>query len=152
MKGLIGLSLASYPRESERPWYVIPNSKRRIMRRRGAGLRLTADIGRPYKCIIDERGSYQLEDWLYFLVTYSLHVLDTDMLEPRMQEMWTLLRGALLHYIRYQVVNGDPCGRGSSFHPAARTAAAANLRRFAMLVEKVFFCTHLTFWCVRGAK
>ena len=143
VKGLIGLSLASYSKESERPWYVIPHSKRRIMRRQGAGLRLTADIGRPYKCIVHDRGSYQLDDWLYFLETYSLHVLDTDMLEPRMQEMWTLLRGALLHYFRYQVVNGDPCGCGSSFHHSARAAAAANLRRFAVLVEKVFFCTHL---------
>ncbi|KAK9906510.1 hypothetical protein WJX75_003063 [Coccomyxa subellipsoidea] len=44
-----GLALATYASEAQRPWFVIPHSRRATMRQRGAGITLTADFGRPAK-------------------------------------------------------------------------------------------------------
>lgn len=139
------LALSKFSQASDRQWYMIPHSKRRIMRQRGANMILTGDQGRPYRCILKYRGSWHLDDWLAWLETYSLHVVGTDILEQRMQHMWELLRKSLLHYFRLHVVGDDPTGPGSSFSPAARKAAARQLRQFATLAEQnglVQLCTY----------
>ena len=50
VKGFLDVALAKYARESDRPWYVLPNAKRRIMVARGQAIVLTADFNRPYRC------------------------------------------------------------------------------------------------------
>ncbi|DBA84634.1 TPA: hypothetical protein ACH3X1_005997 [Trebouxia sp. C0004] len=54
-------------------------TKRSIMRERGKKIRLTAEFGRPYKCIVDSFKSYKLDDWLHFLEIFSL-ILPESML------------------------------------------------------------------------
>ncbi len=63
-----------------------------VLRERGKKLRLTAEFGRPYKCIVDSFKAYQLVEWLHFLETFSLFVLRHDVLSDVMQEMWDKLR------------------------------------------------------------
>ena len=50
VKGFLDVVLGRYARESERPWYMLPNAKRRTMVARGQELVLTADFNRPYRC------------------------------------------------------------------------------------------------------
>lgn len=83
LKGFMEVALADYTGDCPAP--VIPRKLRDVMRKRGELLRLTADFGRPYKCIVRSLRSYQLDDWLHFLETFSLFVLQRDVLPPLMQ-------------------------------------------------------------------
>ncbi|DBB05419.1 TPA: hypothetical protein ACH3X1_016704 [Trebouxia sp. C0004] len=94
VKAFVGMSMSDY--QGECPQHMIPRTKRSIMRERGKKIRLTAEFGRPYKCIVDSFKSYKLDDWLHFLATFSLYVLQEDMLHPSMQAMWQKLRQACL--------------------------------------------------------
>ena len=51
VKGFLDVVLGKYARESERPWFVLPNRKRRTMVARSQALVLTADFNRPYRCL-----------------------------------------------------------------------------------------------------
>ena len=51
--------------------------------------------------------------------------------------IWAACRASLLHYFRVQVVDGDPVGPGSTFHPAERQAAHQKLLQYAAMVEEV---------------
>ena len=82
-----------------------------------------------------QRGYWQLDDFMYFLESFSLHVLQDDVLEPRCQRMWQLLRSSLLHYLRLTVVDSNPVGPGSSFSEACRTLARDELLEYAKLLE-----------------
>ena len=82
-----------------------------------------------------QRGYWQLDDFLYFTESFSLHVLQEDILEPRCQRMWQLLRSSLLHYLRLTVVDGNPVGPGSLLSEAARTQARNQLLDYAKLLE-----------------
>ena len=84
-------ALADY-QGSECPQHVISKPLRKEMRRRGQQLRLTAEFGRPYRCIVDSFKSYQLDDWLHFLETFSLYGVQGDMLDNVMQDMWDKMR------------------------------------------------------------
>ena len=74
------------------PPHVISKLLRRAMRARGKMLRLPAEFGRPYKCVVDSLRSYYLDDWLHFLETFSAFILQDDILDSVMQEMWQKLR------------------------------------------------------------
>lgn len=55
------------------------------MRPRGQGIVLTDNFGRPYRCVVDHRGDWHLDNWLNLMETFSLHVADEDSLQPNMQ-------------------------------------------------------------------
>lgn len=102
LKGFVGFLLSDFTGEC--PLHIIPRKNRAIMRERGKKLRLTAEFGRPYRCIVDSYKSFQLVDWLHFLET-SLFVLRTDVLDEVMQKMWDRLRyGALTHVLNNLVL------------------------------------------------
>ena len=48
--------------QGECPQHVIPRTKRSIMREHGKKTRLTAEFGRPYKCIVDSFKSCKLDE------------------------------------------------------------------------------------------
>ncbi|DBB03150.1 TPA: hypothetical protein ACH3X1_013321 [Trebouxia sp. C0004] len=135
VKGFMAFLLSDYS-GSNCPEHVIPKKLRSLMRERGKKLRLTAEFGRPYKCIVDSFKSYQLVDWLHFLETFSLFVLRHDILGSVMQELWDKLRSALLHYFRIVVVDDDLLAPGSTFNNDVRHQAQGNLLRYASLVEQ----------------
>ena len=63
---------------------MVTNEGRAKMRHLGRGVRVVADLGRPYRCIYHRRGYYTCEDWLAFTETYSLLLLrHNDILEPQ---------------------------------------------------------------------
>ena len=95
IKGFMEVALADYTGDCSAP--VISRKLRDVMRKRGELLRLTAEFGRPYKCIVRSLRSYQLDDWLHFLEAFSLFVLQRDVLPPLMQSMWDKLRYSCLH-------------------------------------------------------
>lgn len=74
------------------PSHVISKQDRAVMQDRGKRIKLTADFGRPYKCIVDSHKSYLLDDWLHFLETCSLYILQADMLDDLVQDVLQKLR------------------------------------------------------------
>ena len=63
---------------------MLTNEGRAKLRHLGRGVRVVADLGRPYRCIYHRRGYYTCEDWLAFTETYSLLLLrHNDILEPQ---------------------------------------------------------------------
>jgi len=63
------------------------------MKQRGKELQLTAEFGRPYRCVVSDFRLYQLDDWLHFLETFSLYIF-RGLLPSLLDEMWQLLRSA----------------------------------------------------------
>lgn len=90
VKGFLAEALADYTGDC--PLHVISRNDRTTMRNRGKRLRLTAEFGRPYKCVVDSFKSYLLDDWLHFLETFSLYILQGNILDGVMQDMWLKLR------------------------------------------------------------
>ena len=80
------------------------------------------------RCIVTSRADWQMDEWLHFLETFSLYVIQNDCLPAASQRMWTLLRSSLLHYIR---------SVASTSTAEARRTAAAQLMSYAKLAEKV---------------
>ena len=95
LKGFMELMLADYTGDCPAP--VIPRKLRNVMHKRGELLRLTADFGRPYKWIVRSSRSYQLDDWLHFLETLNLFILQRNILTLLMQSMLDKLRYSHLH-------------------------------------------------------
>lgn len=91
VKKFITTALEDYGDEADRPAYCVSRRNRAIMRQRGKEIRLTAEFGRPYRCVVTEYRLFQLDDWLHFLETFSLYIF-RGLLPPIMEEMWLLLR------------------------------------------------------------
>jgi len=91
VKKFVTIALQDYAEEAYRPPYCIPKSNRGQIKQRGKDMQLTAEFGRPYRCVISDFRLYQLDDWLHFLETFSLYLFK-DLLPPLLQEMWQLLR------------------------------------------------------------
>ena len=98
LKNFVTFLLSDYT-GSEPPSHVVSKRSRRVLRDRGTKLRLTAEFGRPYKCIVDSLKSYQLVDWLHFLETFSWIILRNDILDVLMQSMWDKLRYMLMQCV-----------------------------------------------------
>ncbi|DBA87963.1 TPA: hypothetical protein ACH3X1_004948 [Trebouxia sp. C0004] len=160
VQGFMAVLLSDYS-GSDCPQHVIPKKLRSLMRERGKKMRLTAEFGRPYKCIVDLFKAYQLVDWLHFLETFSLFVLRHDILgsckscgtssgnlapslygNKRMLHNATWLKRALVDRSRvaaalpYVVVDDDLLAPGRTFNNDVRHQAQGNLLRCASLVEQ----------------
>ena len=80
--------------------FVADRGQRAELKKRGSQLRLTSDFGRPYKCVVAYWKSYQLDEWLHFLETFSLHLFAATIMPAHMWTMWTLLRSDILSLMR----------------------------------------------------
>ena len=95
------------------------------------------DRGRPYKCIIDARGSYVIEDWMNFLLDDSLYIM-TNVFDycPRLGEALDCLRTHAMHHF-----TREPTSVG---YEASRVVAHNSIMRFGIIMEELElyrFCT-----------
>ena len=98
--------LAKYGREeTHRPWWVIQHAKRAVMRERGARVSMPADMGRAYRDVPEHHKDWLLHEWVVWVESISLHVLEDDILHPQLQPLWDALRSGMLHHLRLE---GDP--------------------------------------------
>ena len=104
LRKFIGCLLKDFPSEAERPWYALDHPARGLLRARGAAIRVTAEFGRPYREITRNYRSWQLDEWLHFLETFSLLLLTRELMDSRMWRMWTYLR-----YVARQCIVPSMC-------------------------------------------
>ena len=72
----------------EDAWYVVDDVGRAVLRQRGAEIQVTSEFGRSYKCVVDQRGSYTMEDWLVLTETFSQLLLrHNDILHPMVSSL-----------------------------------------------------------------
>jgi hypothetical protein len=120
--------------DNDLPKYVMRPAARKKVKARGDALSITNDFNRPYKDIVDRRGSYVMEDWLNFVDSFSLYVLgagaDADDIWPcdEMRQAWWELRGAIIHYTRHHA---------EGFTDEARQKARKSLYAYSRLMEQV---------------
>lgn len=108
------------------------------MSSRACLLTSTIDFGRPYKDIVDDKGTWTMEEWLHWALDWSVGILqpytsgnstvpiihDTDVMR-----MWTALRHIVLHFMR-------PFEDHAEAQEQERVAES--LKTYSCLVEKVF--------------
>ncbi|BDA42812.1 hypothetical protein COCOBI_03-7050 [Coccomyxa sp. Obi] len=127
VKGLWEKILYKGKRTEDVAWYTLSDEKRAILRQRGREIRTTSEFGRGYKCVVDQRGGYTMEDWLHFTETFSPLLRHGDILHEQVAEMWELLRGAVLFYMR-------AC-TPEELQPANRRAAREKLIQYGRLLQ-----------------
>ena len=145
----------------EQQWWVCSDEAKAMLRQMGAEIWLTADIGRPYKCVVKHRGYWTMQDMLAFtefiapLLFRNQDILHHDVsrcprdvhctcmsieLQPflprgwpctQMAQAWNHLRSAVLHYMRAQHQTEGE----RLFTERARKDAAAHLRAYANLLQ-----------------
>jgi hypothetical protein len=57
------------------PRYALPRKNRAAMAARYLGIILNCDFGRPYRCVIKNRGNWVMEDWMNWLDIYSVYIM-----------------------------------------------------------------------------
>ena len=125
--------LAKYGREeAQKPWWVISHASRAIMRDRGATVSMPADMGRAYREVTEHHRDWLLHEWVVWVESISLHVLEDDILDPRLQPLWDALRSGLLHHLRLE---GDPASP-TPYSEAAISRAQRQLLRYAEGIEE----------------
>ena len=125
--------LAKYGREeSQRPWWVIPHASRALMRQRGATVSMPADMGRAYRDVTDHHRDWLMHEWIVWVESVSLHVLEDDILHPDVQPLWDALRSGVLHHLRLE---GDPANP-RPYTEAAITRAQRQLLQYAEGIEE----------------
>ena len=125
--------LAKYGREeAQRPWWVIPHASRALMRERGATVSMPADMGRAYRDVTEHHRDWLMHEWIVWVESVSLHVLEDDILHPQVQPLWDALRSGLLHHLRLE---GDPANP-RPYGEAASRRAQRQLLQYAEGVEE----------------
>lgn len=143
--------LATVPRGQERPWYVMPQAMRAIMRKRASKVVMTVDFNRPYRDIVDRRGNWVMEDWAHFAETFSVYILKPhsslgDILhDARLRSMWAHLRPVVVHCMRgpdqehlQALAEGNEDCNSREVALRASHVACDHLLRYAKLVEAHF--------------
>jgi hypothetical protein len=138
LKDFLGLIFAKGKRGQPTPWWHIPHAARAIMKARARQIVATDDFGRPYKCVVDARGHWVMEDYLHFAETFSLFIFSADerygpvLHRLELQQMWRHLRSALLLLLRPRDVE--------AYGSAAAVAAAAegHLWDYAEMAQQHF--------------
>lgn len=78
------------------------------MTARAKQITATRDFNRPYTDIVDKWKHWTMEEWLCFAEAFSPYVLSPHpkapgghvLHDPRLREMWSLLRDVTLHHCR----------------------------------------------------
>ena len=107
------------------------------MKDRATHVTATRDFNRPYRDIVDKRGPWTMEEWIHWTEAWSPYILADHacaqtgriLHDPRLRQMWSLLREATLHYVRATPGNGIP---------EQQQAAHEKLQQYAKLVSQHF--------------
>jgi hypothetical protein len=75
IKDLWALLLCKTPKGQKTPWYSLPKAHRRVMAARAASIVLTNDHGRPYHCVVNQRGYWVMENWINWTEVFSVFIL-----------------------------------------------------------------------------
>ena len=118
--------------ETQRPWWVIQHARRALMLERGATVSMPADMGRAYRDVTEHHQDWLLHEWVVWVESISLHVLEDDILHPRLQPLWDALRSAVLHHLR---LDGDPASP-RPYNEAAIKKAQRQLLQYAEGIEE----------------
>ncbi|BDA51631.1 hypothetical protein COCOBI_19-1870 [Coccomyxa sp. Obi] len=117
-------------------WCYLPKINRQIMADRASHLTMTRDFGRSYRDIVDKHKQWTMEEWIHFVESWSPYILadlpkcgGPILPDPRLRQMWTLLREATLHYVSATPGNGTL---------EEQQAAHDKLQQYAKLVEQHF--------------
>lgn len=110
-------------------WYAIKKEGRKLIASRGHDLVATSEYSHAYQSILDKRGVYIMDEWLHFMLTWSVYLVrdGKGVLQAEVMELWTLLRIAGVHYF----VKG-PAG---SFTEEARQEGLAALVLFSRKID-----------------
>ena len=97
------------PKVENRHAWTSPPSVRKVMMARAACMKLPMDFNSPYRCAVNHKAAFKIEEWLQFVETFSLLVFrpvaasphrSIDVLTPEAAAAWVHLRRATLHYLR----------------------------------------------------
>ncbi|EFJ44542.1 hypothetical protein VOLCADRAFT_95128 [Volvox carteri f. nagariensis] len=111
---------------------VMSREARQRVAARGQFLVVTSDFGRRYKCIMQYRKSYRMEDWLHFVETFSSYIFKGDVLPEALRALWWSLCSAVTHYFWPR----PPDKTREQFLVAAK-AAACKLRAYTTRLEEL---------------
>jgi hypothetical protein len=138
-------ALRPYPKPTKHhpvvyPPDIITHAQRQKMKVMSDKISVTSEFGRPYKCVVEHRTSYRMEDWQHFVETFSQVVFGPDLLSPLLTSLWELLVGTVTHYMRgsMRCTYDDPDDVREDTRVEVQLAmeeAADNLRRFADTVQ-----------------
>ncbi|EFJ42437.1 hypothetical protein VOLCADRAFT_97438 [Volvox carteri f. nagariensis] len=98
----------------------------------GVFLVVTSDFGRRYKCIMQYRKSYRMEDWLHFVETFSRYIFKGDVLPEALRALCWSLCSTVTHYFWPR----PPDETREQFLVAAK-AAACKLRAYTTRLEEL---------------
>lgn len=79
---------------------------------RASHFKMTRDFNRSYRDIVDKHKQWTMEEWIHFVEAWSPYTLADHPKcghippDARVRQMWTLLREAMLHYVRATPGNG----------------------------------------------
>lgn len=117
---------------------AISLAARAAMAARAAQISPTADFGRPYRCIVKQRGEWTMEDWLHWSEVWAIYVLApykdrrgrvNEPLPAYARDMWQLLRSIVLTLLRPNAILCTEAGRDGF---------QQDLLRYGQLVEEHF--------------
>ncbi|EFJ46897.1 hypothetical protein VOLCADRAFT_92673 [Volvox carteri f. nagariensis] len=111
---------------------VMSREARQRVTARGQFLVVTSDFGRRYKCIMQYRKSYRMEDWLHFVETFSSYIFKGDVLPEALRALCWSLCSTVTHYFRLR----PPDETREQFLVAAK-AAAYKLRAYTTRLEEL---------------
>ncbi|EFJ46331.1 hypothetical protein VOLCADRAFT_93154 [Volvox carteri f. nagariensis] len=111
---------------------VMSREARQRVAARGQFLVVTSDFGRRYKCIMQYRKSYRMEDWLHFVETFSSYIFKGDVLPEALRALCWSLCSTVTHYFRPR----PPDETREQFLVAAK-AAACKLRAYMTRLEEL---------------
>ncbi|EFJ39216.1 hypothetical protein VOLCADRAFT_101235 [Volvox carteri f. nagariensis] len=111
---------------------VMSREARQRFAARGQFLVMTSDFGRRYKCIMQYRKSYRMEDWLHFVETFSSYIFKGDVLPEALRALCWSLCSTVTHYFWPR----PPDETREQFLVAAK-AAACKLRAYTTRLEEL---------------
>ncbi|EFJ39519.1 hypothetical protein VOLCADRAFT_100874 [Volvox carteri f. nagariensis] len=111
---------------------VMSREARQRVAARGQFLVVTSDFGRRYKCIMQYRKSYRMEDWLHFVETFSSYIFKGDVLPEALRALCWSLCSTVTHYFWPR----PPDETREQFLVAAK-AAACKLRAYTTRLEEL---------------
>ncbi|GLC39793.1 hypothetical protein PLESTM_000942600 [Pleodorina starrii] len=97
---------------------VVSTDARHLIKSRAQHIYLTSDFGRKYTCVIDDRGSWRMEDYLHFTEAIAPYVF-YKALPDQLQSCWGMLTAAVRHYFRPFVADEQGDGSVTAFEEEA---------------------------------
>jgi hypothetical protein len=68
------LLLSPTPKGQAKPHYVLPPQSKKHMAARANSVIMTCDFGRPYRCVVLQRGNWVMENWIAWIEVHSVFI------------------------------------------------------------------------------